>query len=371
MATFPDYRKDNPYQQLLAEALQRQGVEVSFPSGYRRGLHFLRTLRSLGHPGPAAIHLHWPDPYLRGESWLARLLYAHKARLDLSLALGKRRALFWTLHNLNRHEQGGDAIEQSFYRWLGQRSATVFVHEKGLIEETTRQLGLSAEKIEVIPHGHYADHYGPATPKADARKLLGLEEKARVVLFLGMLRPYKGVHQLLDIWPEVVQAVPEAFLVIAGGGDQADYMASLRSMVTASPRVRLEPRFLEDEEIPHYHGAADLAVFPFERITTSGSLILALSYGRPVVAPNVPSIARDLSFQADLLYEPGDQKGLVRSLVKGLHANAAAWGPSFESIRNHYSWERAAEISARSYRQRIYPKGGSGSTHPLPGGRKR
>ncbi len=350
-AMFPDYRASNPYQRLLVESLGQEGVQCDFPSGYKRGLHFSRRLGIGGGSGAGydLIHLHWPDSYLRGKSLWSRRLYAEKLWWDLRMAT-RRRPLVWTVHNLNRHDLNEDPVEKRFYRRLARLARRLFVHDDSLIAPVVERLRVEREKIVVIPHGHYGDFYGPVPPRKEARARLRIPDDARVVLFLGMIRPYKGLEDLIEVWPAVRAAVPEALLLIVGGGRLEGYIEEIRQRVNAVEGVRLDARYVADAEIPCYYGAVDAAVFPFRSITTSGSLILALSYGKPVVTPDVPSIARKLDFLGPLLYPPGSQAGLRNSLITSLDEPLGDWEKEFAAVREDYSWEHTAALTAASYR---------------------
>jgi beta-1,4-mannosyltransferase len=347
VAMFPDYRGNNPYQRLLAEALGREGVTVDFPRGYRRGLNFRRHLAGRGYD---LLHLHWPDFYLRGRGRVARWLYARKLRLDLRLVrLGGTR-LVWTVHNLGRHDAGGDPAEAAFHRWLGGFAERLFVHDEPLVAKTAAALRVDASRIVAVPHGHYADFYGALPPRAEARALLGIEPEAKVFLFLGMLRPYKGLEELFAVWPSLVATHPEARLLVVGGGNDTEYIGRVRAFSEGLPGARLEARFVPDAEIPRFYGAADVAVFPFRAITTSGSLILAASYGCPIVTPRIPSTASLLGFLGPLIYPPGSPEGLREALEAAFEPPGGDWAAGFAALREHYSWERMARLTAAAYR---------------------
>ncbi len=64
MLMMPDYRPDNPYQELLAHGLKAEGCRVAFPRGYRRVLPLCRAVRD--EKGVDILHLHWTSPYLKG-----------------------------------------------------------------------------------------------------------------------------------------------------------------------------------------------------------------------------------------------------------------------------------------------------------------
>lgn len=346
---YPDYRPDNPYQRLLSAALAKEGVEVSFPSGYKRGLHFTRQLRGVDFD---VVHMHWPDIYLRGRGAIARRLFARKLCLDLRLAC-RGKGVVWTVHNIGRHDDQGDRVERDLHRWLAHFADRLLVHDESLIDVVHQRYEADRGKILTVPHGHYGEFYGAAPSAEAARRQLALPGSSRVFLFLGMLRAYKGLEALLEIWPSIHRDHPEALLLIVGGGNDDAYIARITERAKATPGVRLEPRFVEDQEIPVYYGAADVAVFPFRAITTSGSMILALSYGCPVIAPNVPSISGELGFLGPLLYPPGSEHGLEEALRAAMMPMPAGWAQKFSELREVYSWERAAKITAGAYRASI------------------
>jgi hypothetical protein len=97
----PDFRADNPYQRLLADALGSLGVSTEFPRGYRRGLPLTRGAGSW----PEILHLHWLTAYLRARSGVWRAGYAAKLLLDLQLLRLRGVRLVWTVHNLVEHEE--------------------------------------------------------------------------------------------------------------------------------------------------------------------------------------------------------------------------------------------------------------------------
>jgi len=359
VSMFPDYRKNNPYQAELEKYLEERSIGVVFPYGYKRGFHFTRTFSQSEYKRVKILHLHWPDMYLRGEGTLRRWVYAWKLLVDLRLACRNGRELAWTLHNLGSHDGGAeDPVERFFYHRLARQAGILFVHDKSLVEPVVSRFSVPPGKIQVIPHGHYADVYGPSPDRQTCREKLGIPPHRKVVLFFGMLRPYKGLDLLLDTWAKVHEAVPSSLLLIAGGGRDHQFRDHIEKRATHTDAVTLHNRFIPDDEIPNYFGAADLAVYPFRQITTSGSLILALSYSCPVVAPKLESITGEIGFMEHLLYDPsGDcAKGLGRALINGLTERGVIQHAFFDKVRDHYSWEKAARLTEDGYRTALAEK---------------
>ena len=112
---------------------------------------------------------------------------------------------------------------------------------------------------------------------------VSLPADAFVFACLGLLRPYKGLEELLPAF----QSLPERdlFLLLAGKPGSKSYLSALQALAAGDDRIRLEPRFLQPEEVQLYLNAADACVLPYRQITTSGAAVLAFSFGLPVIAP--------------------------------------------------------------------------------------
>jgi D-inositol-3-phosphate glycosyltransferase len=137
--------------------------------------------------------------------------------------------------------------------------------------------------VSVLPHGHYADVADRATPvsPAAAREALGLSAERPVVLLFGVLRPDKGLGDLLA----AASQTPGWDVLVAGKEDgalQAEREALSRSEVAG--RVTIREGFHEIEAVAEFFAAADLVALPYQRASQSGVLHLAYGFSRPVVA---------------------------------------------------------------------------------------
>ena len=194
----PDYRTDNPYQDLLSRGLEAEGCRVVFPKGYRRVFPLSRAVH--GGRGVDILHLHWTGPYLKGRGRPMFAVYAAKFLADLALVRRAGCRIVWTLHNLLPHEARFRRLELFLRRGICRIASAVIVHGACGRDEAVAALRCPAEKIAVVPHGHYRAAYGPAMEAAEARRRLGLPLNARVLLFFGFLRPYKGLESLIAAW---------------------------------------------------------------------------------------------------------------------------------------------------------------------------
>jgi glycosyltransferase involved in cell wall biosynthesis len=344
----PDYTGANAYQRALADELRALGVEVRADATRpRRLLPVMEAVRAHGRPD--VIHLHWTEPYIASGGRVSALK-ARRTLAELRLARRAGIGIVWTAHDLFRHDEAPDARERQFMRGLFGTAGAVIAHCEAAAAELISALGLGAEarrKVAVIPHGHYRGAYADSISRTEARQRLGLSEDVRVVAFVGWVRPYKGVAELVEACARV--DVPAARLVIAGRALDDEYVSRLRELVAADPRVQLSLGFVPDEELQVYLRAADVVAAPFLEILTSGSVLLAMSFERAVIAPRRGCVAETLDDAGSLLYEPDDPAGLERALRAAMTADLEAMGRRNSASLAPFAWPRIAAATRGVY----------------------
>ena len=160
------------------------------------------------------------------------------------------------------------------------------------------------ERVHVIHHGAF-DQLARLTPAPLPRELG--TPSGPVVLFFGLLRPYKGIDVLLRAWRLLADRgdLGDAELWIVGRPRMP--IDVLRA--GAGPRVRWLPRFVSDSEQAACFRQADVIVLPYvetERLDFSGVLAAALAFGLPMVLSDVGGFGEVARAGAACLTEPGD-----------------------------------------------------------------
>lgn len=341
----PDYRRDNPYQTLLARALERQGYRVCFPAGYRRILPLFRAVRS--DRATRVLHLHWTSPYLKGRSRIGYFLYVVKFLIDVLLVRLAGVRVVWTLHNLVPHETRFPRLDLWCRRILCRLSDAVIVHGTSGEVQARTVLKCPANRIAIIPHGHYRDVYARPIACHKARQSLGLPAGARVFLFFGMIRPYKGLEQLLRVWRTL--GFHDACLVIAGRCLDPQFGREIADLARNTFQVRLVPQFIPDAEIPKYFSAADVVVLPFVQVQTSGSLLLAMSYGKPTIAPRLGDIPEALRGADDLLFEAANETSLKCRLEEARQQDLEDLSRRTRAACDRLDWTRIGRATGDVY----------------------
>ncbi len=274
---YPHY--SNPYQRLLYRA---------FPGNWKISAGKIEEALDIleNRSERLLFHLHWEDALFKNEDSEERALARAKSFLYDLLGLqslgGK---LAWTIHNYRNHEGLYPGVENFLRQRLARSCDLAFVHSQYGREKICARWPALAEKVLVTPHGNYAGVYPGSLTRSAARAELGYAETDRVFLVFGDIRKHKRLDLILQAhslcranrgpWQLLIagQVYPGVELNLPGSGNQ--------------DQVRFLPGRVPDAEVQKLFAAADFAVFASEGNLTSGSMMLALTMGVPVIAPAV------------------------------------------------------------------------------------
>ena len=217
-----------------------------------------------------------------------------------------------TVHDLLPHDTG-DAYKQTFLA-LYRMADRLICHSDHIRARLSAEFFVPEEKVSVIPHGPLfydlaATRNEPVALERDAGQVL--------VLWQGIVFPYKGVDLLLRAWQRVEAQSDECRLAIVGTGrpELLDQMRELAKSL-ALKRVQLDPRFVSARELVAMYQAADIVVYPYRAITTSGAIATGLALGTTIVASDLP-VFRELLAHGEnaLLVNPEDSAALASALI--------------------------------------------------------
>lgn len=270
-------RGDNPYLQSLLESLESRGARVD-------DFSFARALRQRYD----VLHIHWPDLHLQARSSLRAIVKHARLALLFAFLRWRKTRIIWTVHNLKPHERHLPLGEWLFPLWFPRMCTHVIaLTQNGLDSALTTYPALRHKPAAVIPHGHYRNAYQSALPRSECQERLNLDRRF-TFLFFGNIRPYKNVPLLIDAFRKLPRQ--DVQLVIAGQPGRMMQAGELEQLVADDRRIRLFLEFIPEDQVPLFIGAADAVVLPFQDILNSGSVFLALSFNRAVLAPNLGSL---------------------------------------------------------------------------------
>lgn len=312
---------NNPYQSLLYDEMTKLGTQIA----YAGQLTSSQTVNQLLLPvetvvrritGTRVIHIHWTygfgvygsprHPFLRKVSQLFFYSWLRVVRMS-----GLR--LVWTAHNVlpNAPVFADDLTAR---RRLVAAANLVISHSQATLAELA-ELGIIPKKSTVIPHGPYE-----ITLERKQLRTPASTPGPRKFVFFGRVDPYKGVDTLVKAFSELPPEL-DVQLVVAGECRDPSLRASLNELARHSSRpIELRFQRIADEEVSRLLESADAVVAPYRRSTTSGTALLALSHGRPLVVPDLPGLA-ELPDDAVIRYNRTIQ-GLTSALGDLLRADS-------------------------------------------------
>jgi beta-1,4-mannosyltransferase len=334
---------DNPYQQELVKHLRHQQAEVQT---YHRLKDLVQAVRETDER-PDVVHLHWL-PGFDGKPVVMARLVMFMFRIMLLRWQGIR--IIWTVHNLYAHEGQYRWFERLFIRDIVRCASRLIVHSPTAAQLVRHEYGIrDASKIVIIPHGHYMGSYLNTVSRAEARRLLGLPPAAPVLLFLGKIRPYKGVCSLVRSFQALED--PHAILLVTGSPHDDAIVAEIEQQI-CSARVRLRPGYVPDDQVQLYMNAADAVVFPYQDVLTSGAVVLAMSFGRACIAARLGCICDVLDDHGALLYDPHQPEALQAALRTALAdpSRLARMGQHNAARAAQWRWDEIAQATIATYR---------------------
>jgi len=223
-------------------------------------------------------------------------------------------AIVYTVHNVLPQDGGED--RRAAYQQVYDLAGRLICHDQEAATRLINEFAIPADRITIIPHGPLLEP-PPTTDPVQTRAKLGVQSDEAMVLWQGIVKPYKGVAFLLNAWKEVQAAGVRAKLVIAGTGD-ANIVAELRQQAKdlgVESSVVMDFRFLSVKEVAEYYAAADIITYPYREITTSGALMTGICYGKAVVASRQPAFSTILQHgENSLISDYGDVPALASGL---------------------------------------------------------
>lgn len=342
--------RSNPYQSMLAEHLSTLGVRTNrVPGGAESGAGGSGEVDFRARPRRGdVIHVHWIDQLILGRTRIGSVV---KGGLFLCRVARARLAgtrLVWTAHNLRSHDRLFPALEWFMTRMFARQCHAIIVHFDGATKLVRRYYRLGdGPSFELIPHPGFGECYPTSVNRAEARRRLGYGRVETVFLSFGKIRPYKEVERLVDTFRNIGGA--DTRLLVAGS-PRRELRPGIAERAGGDQRIKMNLEHIDDERVPEYFLAADVFVLSASAAFTSGSAVLAMSFGLPVVGPRGHHLCSVLGPDYPLLYRPSERGGLRHALQKALEVNLVSLGSQCRQAVEGFTWQEAAKKTAAVYR---------------------
>jgi glycosyltransferase involved in cell wall biosynthesis len=352
-----------PYDRALSGALARAGADVELVTsrfaygdvppadGYRVNELFYRRAGRFGAADrarfPTKLAEHVPD-MVRYRRHARDADVVHWQWLTVqpvdSYLLPPKRPRLLTAHDILPREARPGQIAAT--RRLLAKMDAVVVHSNHGATRLRDELQLDADRIHVIPHGAF-DYLTRLPQERPLPPELAAVE-GPVVLFFGLLRPYKGVELLIEAFNEVDGA--ELWVV----GMPRMPLEPLRQLASEiRGRVRFVPRFVDDSEVPAYFRRADMVALPYREIDQSGVLYTALAFGKAIVLSSVggfAEIAAEGAARAVPPNAPVELAAAIQQLLDEPQQRERLASAAATAAAGRYSWDSIAQQTLTLYR---------------------
>src|SRR5207249_1685755 len=254
---------------------QRRGASL-FRKVSRVLVYYIRLICYAATARPRVFHILWNNKFEVFDRTLLMLYYK---------MLGKKITL--TVHNVNA---GKRDLNDSFLNRFSLRiqynlCCHIFVHTERMKSELVSDFAVTVDKVSVIPFG-----INNTVPKTDltsgeAKRMLGIADSDKTLLFFGNIAPYKGLEYLVSAFTELLNKDRSYRLIIVGRPKGSEgYWKQIQEGIVRNDigdRIIQRIEYIPDEETELFFKAADVLILPYTRVFQSGVLFLGYSFGLP------------------------------------------------------------------------------------------
>jgi glycosyltransferase involved in cell wall biosynthesis len=274
------------------------------------------------------------------------------------------------VHSTEWGRAGGPGSEVvSHLEWATSQEVDKIVTVSHAMQEDLIRHGWSKSKINVIWNGVDPDRYNPQNCKSEdvnaVRKRYGIEADEKMILFCGRLTWVKGVTNLIQAMPMVLEEYPDTKLVILGKGEQQNDIIETANRLGISQKVACRFEFVPEKERILHYAASDICIFPSTYEPFGIVSLEAMSMEKPIVV----GAQGVVGFREQVVPWGPDQNGVH---VNGGNPSDIAWGikeilsdpdrakkwglNGRKRVVQYFTWEEAAKQTLRIYETIQHPQ---------------
>ncbi len=347
VAFFPSLKElsSNPYWAILASALEKAGV-IFYNSPDLFTWNWLVKNRNLVN----VLHIHFIRSfYNSGKPGHVRFLYVLRFGIDMFLARGMGYRIIFTWHDLEQRIHVQPVwVDELAHRIVIKLSNRIIVHCQEAARLLLQKYG-RLDNVFVVDHPNYIGWYPNTITKNAARRKLTLAEDSIVFTFFGGIYSNKGIEILIQAFRKTQGR--NFRLVIAGKVSRSSeaYSQVLKEMARGDERISFYFNYILDDEVQVFMNATDIVVLPFTKILTSGSTVLAMSFGRPVIIPKVGCLPELVDSDVGWQFEPDDPDSLAETMQSAAGSDFRQVGQRALEKISFYSPEYFASQTVKVY----------------------
>jgi glycosyltransferase involved in cell wall biosynthesis len=186
------------------------------------------------------------------------------------------------------------------------------------------------------------DSFGEPVAKTDAREFLGIPKDARVILFFGFIRKYKGLDILLQAFKSAIDEQPGLNLRLLVAGEFYDDENIYQEIINREgirDSLILKTQYIPQQEVKYYFCASDVVVQPYRNATQSGVTPLAYHFEKPMIVTNVGALADYVPHERAGLVTQPDAPSLAMAILRYFELGEQYFIPHLRKEKQQYSWK--------------------------------
>ncbi|MBN1597542.1 MAG: glycosyltransferase family 4 protein [Bacteroidales bacterium] len=295
--------------------------------------YYLRLIIYISKTKTKLIHIQW-----------YRFAFTEGILISLYMKMcGKK--LVYTVHNVLPHDRW-NLINQTLFWIIYRIHNKIIVHTEYIKLQLVNKFGIRPEKIVKVIHGLYEVKIRTLKDRVSAREHFSFHPNDFVLLFFGIIRKYKGLDFLLDVFEELTMNA--GFKIIVAGKVSDSYKSEMKTLqlLHSSGNIKFILRHINNNEIDQIFNASDVTVLPYTEASQSGVMLLSYAYGKPVIAPKLGGFPEDvIEGKNGYLFEPGNAESL-KAKIKLLRSvwleNSKKMSSEIRQTANKtYSWNKS------------------------------
>jgi len=208
-------------------------------------------------------------------------------------------------------------------------SDTIIVNGIDHIELVRKLYGVPNSRVTFVPLSVSISAVRYATK--------AVPEEPGTILFFGRAAPHKGLDYLVQAEPRITRKVPHARIVISAHGEDLE---RCRRMIQDHSRFEIHKGFSTGEEMATLFQRCSIVALPYLCSTSSGVLMAAHAFAKPVVATDVSGLSEYVEEGVTgLLVPPADVEQLAEAIVRLLSDDALRHGMGQNAKRWVQEWQ--------------------------------
>jgi len=340
----------DPYITLLKISLLKEGIKINFP---KRFYNYFPFIRNCFLSNCRNLHIHWIQYFSgsKGRNYYITIKKMFFFIIDVLITKYILRAKFvWTVHNLYTHDSSYLQIDKLGRKFFSRIVDGIICHCNQAKREIQKIYEVSPKKIHIIPYGNVQEFYKNEISKDDAREFLNLKKETFIFCHYGRIKPYKGVFDLINSFKALNQNENIKLMVI--GAPRTDELkAHILDISKNTENIILKLDFVPNDDVQYYINASDIIVVSYKKILTSGVVIMAITFGKPIIAPKLGCITETLDENGAILYDSHEKDGLKNALKKTLELKdkLLKMGHYNFNLAKKLKWENIGKQTIRVY----------------------